>query len=166
MPAYPAGCAEPGPASLLRAADSLLQQLGTQMDTVPGIRQQAESELQQKREQLLAAKNHVEVRSLSVQPRKSRQHQPCYGHALTAHAVPVLHWMHRLTRPQVVQPGRCPCACQGLAGACCSFNPARPPHRMYHLGAQSLFYALCRPSRGTSRGCTDSKRQHRSRSGS
>ena len=66
MPAYPAGGAEPGPASLLMAADSLLQQLG-QVDAVPGIRQQVASELQQKQELLLAAKKHVEVRSVSVQ---------------------------------------------------------------------------------------------------
>ena len=66
-PAYPAGGAEPGPASLLMAANCLLQQLGRQMDAVPGIRQQVDSELQQKQEQLLTAKNHLEVRSLSVQ---------------------------------------------------------------------------------------------------
>ena len=66
-PAYPAGGAEPGPASLLMAADSLLQQLGRRMAAVPGIRQQVESELQQKQELLLAAKEQVEVRSVAVQ---------------------------------------------------------------------------------------------------
>ncbi len=43
------------------------------MDAVPGIRQQVDSELQQKQEQLLTAKNHVEVRSLSVQERRCRK---------------------------------------------------------------------------------------------
>ena len=66
-PAYPAGGAGSGPASLLMAADCLLEQLGRQMDAVPGIRQQVDSELQQKQEQLLTAKNHVEVRSPSLQ---------------------------------------------------------------------------------------------------
>ena len=49
------------------AADSLLQQLGRRMAAVPGIRQQVESELQQKQELLLAAKEQVEVRSVAAQ---------------------------------------------------------------------------------------------------
>lgn len=43
------------------------------MDAVPGIRQQVDSELQQKQEQLLTARNHVEVRRLSVQERRCRK---------------------------------------------------------------------------------------------
>ena len=54
------------------AADSLVQQLGRRVDSVPGIRQQVDSELQQKQEQLLAAKTQLEVRSLSVQTRSCR----------------------------------------------------------------------------------------------